>query len=101
LINTAGSLANRPDSDTAIPNLFLAADYVRCNVDLATMEGANEAGRQAANAILERSGSGAVKATIGTLWEPSQLNAVKRVDERLYRAGLPNALDVVPAAIPA
>jgi uncharacterized protein with NAD-binding domain and iron-sulfur cluster len=29
LINTTGSLDDQPDSKTAIPNLFLAADYVR------------------------------------------------------------------------
>jgi len=66
LINTAGSLADRPSAATSIANLFLAADYVRCDINLATMEGANEAGRQAANAILERSGSRASKATLGT-----------------------------------
>ena len=101
LINTAGSLANRPHSATAIPNLFLAADYVRCNIDLATMEGANEAGRQAANAILDRSGSRATRSTLGTLWEPPEYDSAKALDERLYRAGRPNALDVVPDAVPA
>ena len=101
LINTAGSLANRPSAATSIPNLFLAADYVRCDIDLATMEGANEAGRHAANAILERSGSSAPKATLGTLWEPPQYDSAKQLDESLYRAGQPNALDVMPAAVPA
>jgi len=101
LINTAGSLAHRPHSTTAIPNLFLAADYVRCDVDLATMEGANEAGRQAANAILDRSRANATKAKLGTLWEPSEYDSAKRVDEQLYRAGKPNALDVVPGPVPA
>jgi hypothetical protein len=101
LINTAGSLENRPDSETAIPNLFLAADYVRCNVDLATMEGANEAGRQAANAVLERSGSNACKVALYALWEPPEFDAAKQVDEELYEAGLPNLLDALPAAVPA
>jgi hypothetical protein len=101
LINTAGSLPHRPDSTTGIPNLFLAADYVRCNVDLATMEGANEAGRQAANAILDRSDSNAQKAGIGTLWEPPEFDSAKRVDEGRYKAGQPNVLDVLPAAVPA
>ena len=101
LINTAGSLANRPDAGTDIENLFLAADYVRCNVDLATMEGANEAGRQAVNAILDRSGSTAAKVTLGTLWEPPQYDSAKQVDEQRYHAGQPNALDAPPAAVPA
>src|SRR3546814_1654828 len=57
LINTPGALAQRPEATTSIPNLFLASDYVRCAVDLATMEGANEAARAAANAILDASGS--------------------------------------------
>lgn len=67
LINTTGSLDDRPQARTAIPNLFLAADYVRTNIDLATMEGANEAGRRAANAVLAASGSGGTPAAIATL----------------------------------
>jgi uncharacterized protein with NAD-binding domain and iron-sulfur cluster len=101
LINTPGALANRPDAATSIPNLFLAADYVRNDVDLATMEGANEAGRQAANAILDRSGSTAPKATLGTLWEPPVYDSAKALDEQLYKAARPNVLDVVPSAVPA
>jgi hypothetical protein len=100
LINSAGSLDNRPSATTAVPNLFLASDYVRTNIDLATMEGANEAGRQAANGILQASGSSATPARIGTLWQPRELDAVRRTDALLYRAGLPNALDVVPAGVP-
>jgi uncharacterized protein with NAD-binding domain and iron-sulfur cluster len=101
LINTAGSLANRPEAATAIENLFLAADYVRSNVDLATMEGANEAGRQAVNCILDRSASAAAKATLGTLWEPREFDGAKQVDQRRYDASQPNALDTLPPAVPA
>jgi uncharacterized protein with NAD-binding domain and iron-sulfur cluster len=101
LINTAGSLANRPDSATAIENLFLAADYVHCNIDLATMEGANEAGRQAVNAILDRSNSHTPKVTIGTLWEPPQYDSAKQIDAQRYDAGQPNPLDTLPPAVPA
>ncbi len=57
LINTKGSWADRPDAVTAIPNLFLAADFVRTYTDLATMEGANEAARRAVNGILDATGS--------------------------------------------
>jgi hypothetical protein len=101
LINTAGSLDDRPNSTTSIPNLFLAADYVRVNVDLATMEGANEAGRQAANAILTAAGSNATPAMLGKLWQPAELDSVRQVDQQRYEAGQPNVLDTVPAAIPA
>ena len=44
-----------------MPNLFLAGDYVQTDVDLATMEGANESARHAVNAILEASGSNATR----------------------------------------
>jgi uncharacterized protein with NAD-binding domain and iron-sulfur cluster len=100
LINSAGSLDDRPEAVTKIPNLFLAADYVRTNVDLATMEGANEAGRQACNAILAAARSKQQPASLGSLWQPSELAAVRDVDAALYRQGLPNALDIVPSAVP-
>jgi len=96
LINTAGSWADRPEATTGIRNLFLASDYVRTNIDLATMEGANEAGRAAANGILAASGSGKAPAVIKTLWQPKELAAARLLDENLYRLGLPNTLDVVP-----
>jgi uncharacterized protein with NAD-binding domain and iron-sulfur cluster len=101
LINTPGALAHRPDATTSIPNLFLAADYVRCDVDLATMEGANEAARQAANAILDASDSTAARAAIGTLWESPVWDPAKQIDEQRYRAGEPGLLDLVPADVPA
>jgi hypothetical protein len=100
LINTAGSLDDRPNSTTQIPNLLLAADYVRVNVDLATMEGANQAGRQAANAILAASGSTASPAILGKLWQPAELSAVRALDERRYKSGQPNLLDGIPVKLP-
>jgi uncharacterized protein with NAD-binding domain and iron-sulfur cluster len=100
LINTAGSLDDRPDASGAIPNLFLAADYVRTNVDLATMEGANEAGRQAANAILHAAGSNAKPATLGKLWQPAVLDPEFKIDAQRYAAGQPNLLDIIPPSIP-
>ena len=41
----SGSWEKRPTAVTKIPNLFLAGDYVQTDIDLATMEGANESGR--------------------------------------------------------
>ena len=100
LINTPGALAIRPEATTSIPNLFLAADYVRCDVDLATMEGANEAARAAANAILDATGSNEPRATLGTLWEAPVWEINKAIDDQQYRSGLPNLLDTLPASVP-
>ena len=80
LINTAGSWRDRPESTTRIPNLMLAADYVRTNTDLATMEGANEAARRAVNAILDATDSPAARCTIFTLAEPSILRRARQLD---------------------
>jgi hypothetical protein len=58
LVNRPGSLALRPSARREnIPNMFLAADYVDTSTNLACMEGANEAGRLAVNAILDEAGS--------------------------------------------
>jgi hypothetical protein len=48
MVHPPGSRQRRPESVTGLGNHFLAADYVRTFTDLASMEGANEAGRRAA-----------------------------------------------------
>jgi uncharacterized protein with NAD-binding domain and iron-sulfur cluster len=93
LVNTVGSWRRRPRARTEIPNLFLAADYVQTDVDLATMEGGNEAGRAAVNALLEASGSNAERVRMFKLYEPPEFEPVKRADAELYRQDRPNALD--------
>ncbi len=94
LINTVGSWADRPDATTGIPNLFLAGDYVRTDIDLATMEGANESARVATNAILDTAGSRQAPAETFRLYDPPEFAALKAVDARLFAAGMPNALDL-------
>jgi uncharacterized protein with NAD-binding domain and iron-sulfur cluster len=94
LVNTAGSWKDRPGVRTRIPNLFLAGDYVQTDIDLATMEGANESGRKAANAILASAGSTSAPAATYTLWRNPVLAPLQESDAALYRLGLPNALDV-------
>ena len=87
LINTAGSWSDRPEATTKIGNLFLAADYVRTNTDLATMEGANEAARRAVNAILDASGSDAERCGVWPLQEAGGLPfaAARQLDRVTYR----------------
>ncbi|TXL61136.1 hydroxysqualene dehydroxylase [Aeromicrobium terrae] len=90
LINTVGSWDLRPEARTAIPNLFLAGDYVKTDIDLATMEGANESGRAATNAILDAADSNAERATMYKLYDPPEFKALKKIDAQRYKRGLRN-----------
>lgn len=80
LINTPGSWKWRPEAVTGVENMFLAGDYVRTYTDLATMEGANEAGRRAVNGILEASGSPASPCDVWRLREPLPMAPVRAAD---------------------
>ena len=94
LINTAGSWDNRPNAGTGIPNLFLAGDYCRSQIDLATMESANEGGRNAANAVLDASGSNASRARLWQHTTIAEFDGARQLDRDRWRAGLPNVLDI-------
>ena len=89
LVNTAGSWADRPDAATRIPNLVLAADYVRTYTDLATMEGANEAARRAVNAILDATGSAAARCGVWPLREPPVLAPARALDRLRWKLRRP------------
>ena len=93
LVNTEGSWRYRPEA--ALPevaNLFLAADYVRTYTDLATMEGANEAGRRAVNAILDAIGFSDKRCQLWKLQELGGPFAVARMADRFrYRPTQPFA----------
>ena len=93
LVNTAGSWDRRPKPRTKIPNLFLAGDYVQTDIDLATMEGANESGREAVNQLLDAAGSKKQPARKYKLYDPPEYEAEKRADAQLYAQGRPNAHD--------
>jgi hypothetical protein len=74
---------------TNIPNLFLAADFVRTYTDLATMEAANEAARRAVNGILDASGSSASICKVRPLPEPWQLAPFRALDAVRWRLERP------------
>jgi uncharacterized protein with NAD-binding domain and iron-sulfur cluster len=93
LINTVGSAASRPDAVTAIPNLFLASDYVQTYTNLATMEGANEAARRAVNGILNASGSSAVKCEVWPLHRSPFLAPLRELDRIAFEAGQSHFLE--------
>jgi uncharacterized protein with NAD-binding domain and iron-sulfur cluster len=88
-VNLVDTWRLRPRAVTAIPNLFLASDYVQTFTDLATMEAANEAARRAVNGILEHSGSDAPPCRLWDLHEPELLEPWRAHDRARYREGLP------------
>ena len=87
LVNTANSWGDRPDSVTRIPNLLLAADFVRTNTDLATMEGANEAARRAVNAILDATDSNSPRCSVWRLEEPVMFAPFRAWDKIRWKFG--------------
>src|SRR4051794_8902731 len=84
LVNKAGRWGLRPTAHTGIPNLFLAADYVRTNTNLATMEAANEAARRAVNGILAAHGR-RDRCTVYALREPPVLGPARALDRLRWR----------------
>ena len=89
LVNVVDTWRLRPDAATAIPNLFLASDYVRTHTDLATMEGANEAARRAVNGLLDAVKLAGPRCEVWPLQEPEVLAPWRLHDAARYRAGLP------------
>jgi geranylgeranyl pyrophosphate synthase len=89
LVNLTGTWPLRPDATTAIPNLFLASDYVRTYTDLATMEGANEAARRAVNGLLDAVGYEGPRCEVWPLHEPEVLAPWRLHDAARYEQGLP------------
>lgn len=85
LIHPPRSWRSRPQATTKIPNLMLAADYVQTTTDLATMEGANEAARMAANGIFSDAGLPA-RASLWPLREEAGrlVEVAKKLDEQRW-----------------
>lgn len=72
-VNRANTWKLRPRATTRVRNMFLAADYIQTNTNLATMEAANEAARHAVNALLTVSGSDQKPCRVWTLNAPSDV----------------------------
>jgi len=88
-IDYADSWHNRPDAYTRIPNFFLAADYVRTDTQLATMEAANEAARRATNSIISASGANVPLCKIWCFSEPLIFYIWRWQDSKRYARGEP------------
>lgn len=89
MTNMKCALQYRPDAATDIENLMLASDYVRTYVDIATMEGANEAGRRAAKAIDDKAPSGYPKPVFWEYPEPNSFAQFHPWDKALLEIGAP------------
>jgi uncharacterized protein with NAD-binding domain and iron-sulfur cluster len=92
-VPTVGSRPDRPDVTTAIPNLLLAGDYLLTDWLVGTMEAANETGKRAANALLDRAGSSENPSEVVPHSRPPEWEPFKRIDEDRYRRGQPNLFD--------
>jgi 15-cis-phytoene desaturase len=88
-INQPDSWEKRPNANTSIENLVLAADYVQTNADLACMDAANEAGRRAVNAILDRTGSDKPRCQIWDMDMPEIFAPLRAIDSARYEQGMP------------
>lgn len=95
LIHPPGSRFQRPGVESGLPNLLLAADYVRSEIDLASMEGANEAGRRAATAVLDRFGLDTRHIRLFTHSAIAGRSVLRRLDALAWRFGQPHPFDVV------
>lgn len=89
LVNSTNSWSLRPNANSNVKNLFLAADYVRTFTDLATMEGANEAARRAVNCLLEVDNSDSALCKIWQLRSPKIFKPLKWYDKKRWDKGLP------------
>ena len=85
----------RPDADSAISNLFLASDFIKTNVKLATMEGACEAARRAVGAINRAEGI-PIEPDVWDLYEPETLEPFKLLDEAMMARGKDHIMDQFP-----
>jgi uncharacterized protein with NAD-binding domain and iron-sulfur cluster len=92
LINTPGSWDDRPVATTKVGNLFLAGDYVRCSMNVATMESACETGRRAAQAVVDTADRGG-DVTVFDRWVPPENQPFRAHDAQLYKDGRPHLLD--------
>jgi uncharacterized protein with NAD-binding domain and iron-sulfur cluster len=102
LIHPPKLWSERPAPGTAIDNLFLAADYVRNDMDLATMEGANQAARDAVNALLDRTGSTKARCRSGSHLADNEwewLKTAKALDDLLYDQGMKQGEAAPPGGV--
>ncbi|MBJ8337851.1 FAD-dependent oxidoreductase [Antrihabitans sp. YC3-6] len=91
---TVDTRSKRPKGPTAIRNLFVCGDWTQTNANVGCMEGANESGRIAAQAVLDAESSNAERVTRFDYYVPSAMNAAQELDAQRFAQGQPNLLDL-------
>ncbi|MDO8389011.1 MAG: FAD-dependent oxidoreductase [Actinomycetota bacterium] len=91
-VNSTHTQPFQPTQATPVPNLVLAGAHTRTAADVWSIEGAVESGRRAAQLIEP-------DVTVIAQHKPAALRRLGRIDDRLYRHGLPHLLDVLTAAV--
>jgi hypothetical protein len=99
-IQDPGSWSRRPTAATGIDNFFLAGEWIQTDQNVTTMEGANEGGRAAANGVLHASGYSGQLVKIVGLFQAPWWGPFKAADKHRYKAGKPNALDILDTRWP-
>jgi uncharacterized protein with NAD-binding domain and iron-sulfur cluster len=93
ILPSVGQRSDRPDVTTAIPNLFLAGDYLKSSWEVANMEAASYNARRATNALLRSAGSAASPAQAIEPYRPPEWEELKRLDADRYARGQRNLFD--------
>jgi uncharacterized protein with NAD-binding domain and iron-sulfur cluster len=96
LVNTAGSLGDRPSARTAVRNLLLAGDYACTYTDFASMEAANESARRVVNVLLDAEGHAPEDRCavcdlqpLGAFWFRAPQRVAQAIDAVSFRLALP------------
>lgn len=91
-VNDTTTQPHQPSQRSGVPNLAFAGAHTRTSADLWSIEAAVESGRRAAKVFDPR-------AVVLEQTVPAWMRAVRRVDDVLYRAGLPHAIDVAASGL--
>ena len=97
---TVGTRQLRPRATTELENFFVASDYVSTYISFGSAEGANQAGRMAANGVLRASGSKASRARIYPPLDIALLAPIRWLDRYRYLRGLPQLTFPLPGLGP-
>ncbi len=93
-VQTVNTWAKRPKGPTAIPNLFVAGDWIQTNANVVSMEGANQGGRIAAQAVLDAADRNTERVVRYDYYTPPQLDPLKALDAQRFAAGQPNIFEL-------